>query len=154
MDGMIMKANVLVLTTIVALSLLAGPAANAVNKQGVIGMPAPKDAPYQVRVDGKLMTLDGQFWSEEGGLGGGQHVHFDAKITNKSSANAFYSVYVALMDKKWKLIAADGFTQVFAQAPGKTDHHGADMYLPQNELGNIGIYQVTLYDDTVNVGKQ
>jgi len=100
------------------------------------------------------MTLQAKICSDVGGLGGGQHIHYDAKIKNVSKSTTFYSLHIAFFDKKWNLIAADGFTQIFGQDPGKTDGHVANLYLPQSELGRVAAFQITFYDDTVNIGKQ
>jgi hypothetical protein len=146
--------NRYVVVVIAILSLLfASVPALAVNHTARIRFPIPQDVAMPVSMQGNLMSLDGKIWSGTGGLGGGQHIHYDFKLTNNSKATAFYSINVAFFDKDWKLIAANGFTQIFGKDPGATDGHSGDLYLPQSELSRIAIYQVTFYDDAAGIGK-
>ena len=130
------------LTSIVALTTVSSPASGANAKAG-INFPLSEKNPIQVAINGKLMTLEGKIWSATGGLNGGEHIRFDAKIKNASQATAFYSIHIAFFDNQWNLIAADGFTQIFGQSPGKTDSHAADLYLPKGDLRNVAAYQIT-----------
>ena len=147
-----MRRNLL-LTSFFALTVVSS-SAFAANARGGIHFPLSEKIPMQVAINGRLMTVEGRIWSATGGLGGGEHIHFDAKITNASQTTAFYSIHIAFFDYQWNLIAVDGFTQIFGQSPGKTDRHAADLYMPKSDLGNVAAYQITFYDNTVNIGKQ
>jgi hypothetical protein len=147
-----MRRNLL-LTSVLALTGVSGPAFGANAKAG-IHFPLTEKSPVQVAINGRLMTVEGKIWSARGGLGGGEHIHFDAKVKNASQATAFYSIHIAFFDNQWNLIAAEGFTQIFGQSPGKTDSHTADLYMPKDDLRNVAVYQLTFYDDAANIGKQ
>ena len=148
-----MRQTTVPLLLILAVLLNAVPA-YSVSTKGGIAFPLSPRSPMPVALIGKLMTVQVKLWSATGGLGGGEHVQYEARIKNTSKAMAFYSIHVAVFDKQWNLIAADGFTQIFGQEPGKTDVHGGNLYIPKSELGRIAAFQISFHDDVVNIGKR
>jgi hypothetical protein len=102
-----MRLNLL-LALVLALTVIPNPTFGATAKAG-IRFPLAEKNPMQVAINGRLMTVEGRIWSTTGGLGGGEHIHFDARIKNASQTTAFYSIHIAFFDSQWKLIAADGF---------------------------------------------
>jgi hypothetical protein len=147
-----MRLNLL-LALVLALTVIPSPTFGATAKAGIRFPLAEKNA-MQVAINGRLMTVEGRIWSATGGLGGGEHIHFDARIKNASQTTAFYSILIAFFDSQWNLIAADGFTQIFGQSSGKIDSHNANLYLPKDGLRNVAVYQITFYDDSASIGKQ
>lgn len=138
-----------------SLVLSSATPALCAHQDGGINFPRNDKQALPVNINGTYMSLEGKVWSaEKGGLGGGQHLRFEAKIKNTSKYTTFYSVYIAFFDSKWNMIACEGGTQIFGQEPGKVDSHGADLYIPKSELAKISAYQITFFDDAAQIGKQ
>lgn len=70
-------------------------------------------------------------------------------LANQGKKPACLAIYVALLDARGELLAAEGHEEsAFLKEPGAVMEHRIDLALPQSLQKKIASYQIRLMEDT------
>ncbi|MGE0493733.1 MAG: hypothetical protein AB7S38_31275 [Vulcanimicrobiota bacterium] len=104
---------------------------------------------------GRVVPIRGQNWrgqvefSPVKDLRDCQVINLRIHLANRGKQPACLAVYVALLDARGELLAAEGYEEsVFLKEPGATLEHRIDLAIPQTVQNKIATYRVTLVEDT------
>jgi hypothetical protein len=103
--------------------------------------------PHVLNFAGKQLAGTARIWVQRGG-----HVHIDCNFDNRTTAEAFYSMYFTFYDSSGALIGSAGRTEIFPTQSGKSGRCGYEMQIPSGYIPAITQLQLTFYDSPQRIG--